>query len=61
MPSVVLCLAKLCKGAKLEVGVRTGLICQYCRGVTISNTVAFTGDGVGDCESTCLLLKMQSI
>lgn len=46
--SIVLCLAGLCKSAKLEVRVGTGLICQHYRVVIGSNMVAFTGGEAGD-------------
>lgn len=42
-PSIILCLARFCKGAKLEVRAGTGLICQRCGGITGLNAVAFTG------------------
>ncbi len=47
-PSVVLCLAQLYKGAKLEVGAETGLICRCCKGVISLNAVVFIGGGFGN-------------
>lgn len=47
-PFIVLCLTRLCKGAKLKIEAGTNLICQHCRDVTGSNAVAFTEDGAMD-------------
>lgn len=45
---VILYLAGLCKGAKLEVETRMGLICQRYEDVNGSNAVTFIGDKTGD-------------
>lgn len=42
-----MCLAGLCKGAKLKIEAGTDLIYWWCGGVTGSNAIVFTGDGVG--------------
>lgn len=45
---VVLCLTRLCEGAKLGKEVGTGLTCQRYGGVIGSNTVVFTRARAGD-------------
>lgn len=49
--SIILYLAKLCKGGKLELGARTGLIYQHYRGVTSLNVVAFIRSEAGDVQA----------
>lgn len=46
--SIVLYLARLCKGVKLEVEAGTSLICQCCEDVTSLNVVVFTRGGAED-------------
>lgn len=48
---VVLYLAGLYKGAKLEVEAKTGLICWRCRDIIGLNAIAFTGDGARDMQA----------
>lgn len=56
-PSVILCLAGLYKGAKLEVGAGISLISRSYRGVISSNTVVFTVAGVGDVQANLFTTK----
>lgn len=45
---IVLYLARLCEGAKLEVEARTSLICQCCGDVTSLYMIVFTRGGTRD-------------
>lgn len=56
-PSIVLCLARLCKDVKLEVRIGMCLFCQRCGGIIGSNVIAFIKSGVENVQANLFAIE----